>query len=111
MAQNDKEWMKVRSKWKCKVNTCIVAYFAKWLLTTHLKEMHGLVTKKAKPKRPSTSERNPQHQNHVKMNVCILGDVMAVQRQNDQKIANLLMSKPNTSGISWKLLQNNVHHY
>jgi hypothetical protein len=40
-------------KWKCKVGTCIVTNYAKWLLTKHLKEVHGLVTKKAKHGMPS----------------------------------------------------------
>jgi len=57
MVQKDKEWTKVGSKWKCKVGTCIVAYCAKWLLTKHLKEMHGLVAKKAKLGKPLTSKR------------------------------------------------------
>jgi hypothetical protein len=35
LAQKDKEWTKVGSKWKCKVGTCNVAYCAKWLLTKH----------------------------------------------------------------------------
>jgi hypothetical protein len=103
--------MKVGSKWKCKVSTCIVAYPTKWLLTAHLKEVHGLMAEKAKPRKPSTFERNLRHQNQAKMNICILGNAMAVQRQNDQKIVNPLMPKPKTSGISWKLLKNNVHHY
>ncbi len=59
LAQNDKEWTKVMSKWKCKVGTCIVAYCVKWLLIEHLKEVHGLVAKKAKPRKPSTSEQGP----------------------------------------------------
>ncbi len=46
------------SEWKCKVGTCIVTYYAKWLLTKHLKEMHGLVAKNAKPGRPSISKRS-----------------------------------------------------
>jgi len=54
MVQKDKEWTKVGLKWKCKVGICIVAYCAKWLLTEHLKEMHGLVVEKAKFTRPST---------------------------------------------------------
>jgi hypothetical protein len=33
LARKDKEWMKVGSKWKCKVGTYIVTYCAKWLLT------------------------------------------------------------------------------
>jgi hypothetical protein len=62
-------------------------------LTKHLKEVHGLVAEKAKPRRPSTCERGLQHQNHVKMNTCILGDVMAMQRRNDQKVANYAYAK------------------
>jgi len=85
--------MKVGSKWKCKVGTCITAYCAKWLLTKHLKEVHGLVVKKAKPKRLSTSEGGLRHQDHAKMNACILGNAMVVQRQNDQKVANCVCSK------------------
>jgi hypothetical protein len=46
LARKDKEWTKVGSKWKCKVGICIVAYCAKWLLTKHLKEVHGLGQKR-----------------------------------------------------------------
>jgi hypothetical protein len=70
--------MKVRSKSKCQVGICIITYCAKWLLTKHLKEMHGLVAKKAKCGRPSSFERGPQHQDHDKMNIYILENAMAV---------------------------------
>jgi hypothetical protein len=63
------------------------------LLTKHLKEVHGLVAKKAKPKRPSIFEGSPQHQDHAKMNVRILTDAMAVQRRNDQKVTSLAHAK------------------
>ncbi len=55
--------------------------------------MHGLVAEKAKLKRPLTSEGSPQHQDHAKMNVHILGDAMAMQRQNDQKVFNYARAK------------------
>jgi len=74
LAQKDKEWTKVGSKWKCKVGTCIVAYYDKWLLTKHLKEVHGLVVEKSKPGRHSTSAGGPRHQDHAKMNARILGN-------------------------------------
>jgi hypothetical protein len=93
LAWKDKEWTKVGSKWKCKVGTCIVTYCAKWLLTMHLKEVHGLVAKKAKHGRPLTFARGPRHQDHAKMNVHILGNAMAVQRQNDQKVASCACAK------------------
>jgi hypothetical protein len=93
LARKDKEWTKVWSKWKCKVGTCIVAYCAKWLLTKHLKEVHGLVAKKAKPRRPSTSAGGLRHQDHAKMNARILGNAMAVQRRNDQKVTNRAHAK------------------
>jgi hypothetical protein len=93
LARKDKEWMKVGSKWKCKVGTCTVAYCAKWLLTKHLKEVHGLVAEKSKPRRPSTSAGSPRHQDHAKMNVRILGNAMVVQRRNDQKVASCARAK------------------
>jgi hypothetical protein len=93
LVRKDKEWTKVGSKWKCKVDICTVAYCAKWLLTKHLKEVHGLVAEKSKPGRPSTSARGLRHQDHVKMNARILGNAMAVQRKNDQKVASHALAK------------------
>jgi hypothetical protein len=93
LARKDKEWTKVRSKWKCKVHNSTVAYCAKWLLTQHLKEVHGLVAEKSKPGRPSTAAGGPRHQDHGKMNAHILGDVMAVQRRNDQKAVSRARAK------------------
>jgi len=93
LARKDKEWTKVGSKWKCKVGTYTVAYCAKWLLTKHLKKVHGLVAEKAKPRRPLTSARGPQHQDHAKMNAHILGNAMSMQRRNDQKVPNRARAK------------------
>ncbi len=53
----EKEWSKYRSKWRCKMDNYIVAYVAKWLLTKHLKEVHGLVKKKPKHGRFLTFEK------------------------------------------------------
>jgi len=83
LVQKDKEWTKVGSKWKCKVGNCTVTYCAKWLLTKHLKEVHGLVVEKSKLGRPSTAVGGARHQDHAKMNARILGNAMAVQKQND----------------------------
>jgi hypothetical protein len=63
------------------------------LFTKHLKEMHGLVAEKSKLGRPSTSAGGPRHQDHAKMNARILGNAMAVQRRNDQKVANRARAK------------------
>jgi hypothetical protein len=78
MVWKDKKWMKARSKWKCKIDTCIVVCSTKWLLTKHLKEMHGLMVEKVKHDRLSTFERGIRHQDHVKMNVHIVGNAMAM---------------------------------
>ncbi len=59
----------------------------------HLKEVHGLVAKKAKPGRPSTFEGGPRYQDHAKMNVHMLEDVMAMQRWNDQKVISHVRAK------------------
>ncbi len=93
LAWKDKEWTKVGSKWKCKVHNCTVAYCAKWLLTKHLKEVHSLVAEKSKPGRLLTTTGGPQHQDHAKMNARILGNAMAVQRRNDQKVASRARAK------------------
>ncbi len=65
----------------------------KRLLTKHLKEVHGLVAKKAKPRRPSTSAGGLRHQDHAKMNACILGNAMAMKRHNDQKVISHTRAK------------------
>jgi len=57
MVWKDKKWMKAKSKWKCKVSTCIVVYSTKWLLTKHSKEVHGLMVEKAKHRRLSIFEK------------------------------------------------------
>ncbi len=93
LVRKDKEWTKIGSKWKCKVDTCTIAYCAKWLLTQHLKEVHGLMAEKAKPGRPSTVVGGPRHQDHAKMNARILGNAMAVQSWNDQKVASRALAK------------------
>ncbi len=93
LARKDKEWTHVGSKWNCKVGNCTVAYCAKWLLTKHLKEVHSLVAEKSKPGRPSTAAGGPRHQDHAKMNARILGNAMAVQRRNDQKVASRARAK------------------
>jgi hypothetical protein len=51
------------------------------------------VAKKAKLGEPSTFEEGPQYQNHAKTNVRILGDVMVVQRWNDQKVVSCTYAK------------------
>jgi len=63
------------------------------LSTKHLKKVHGLVVEKAKPWRPLTFNRSPCHQHHDKMNVCILGNAMVMQRWNDQKVVNCVRAK------------------
>jgi len=55
--------------------------------------VHGLVAEKVKPGRPSTATGGPQHQDHAKMNVHILGNAMVVQRRNDQKVVSRARAK------------------
>jgi len=55
--------------------------------------VHGLMTKKAKPRRLSTSERGLRCQDHAKMNVPILGNPMAMQRWNDQEVVSYAQAK------------------
>jgi len=101
---------KVGSKWKCKVGTYIVTYCAKWLLTKHSKEVHGLVIEKVKHGKPSTFKRSPRHQNHAKMNAHILGNAMVVQKQNDQKVVNHVIVKAQQKWDKLVTIVKNVHH-
>jgi len=55
--------------------------------------VHGLVAEKCKPVRPSTSAGGPRHQDHAKMNACILGNAMTMQRRNDHKVASRARAK------------------
>ncbi len=55
--------------------------------------MHGLIAEKAKLGKPLTFKGRPQHQDHAKMNARILGDAMAMQRQNDQKVTTRARAK------------------
>jgi len=55
--------------------------------------VHGLVAEKSKLGRPSTIVGGPRHQDHAKMNARILGNAMAMQRRNDQKVASRARAK------------------
>ncbi len=59
------------------------------------------MAEKAKPGRPSTAVGGPRHQDHAKMNARILGNAMAVQRRNDQKVASRARAK---AQCEWKNL-------
>jgi len=72
--------------------------------------VHGLVAKKAKPGRPSTAARSLRHQDHAKMNARILGNAMAVQRQNDQKVASRARAKAQREWKNLVVVANSVHH-
>jgi hypothetical protein len=51
------------------------------------------VVEKAKPRRPSTSAGGLRHQDHAKLNARILGNAMAMQRRNDQKVVSRVRAK------------------
>ncbi len=51
------------------------------------------MAEKSKPRRLSIVAGGPRHQDHAKMNVRILGNAMAVQRRNDQKVTSCARAK------------------
>jgi len=63
------------------------------LLTKHLKEVHSLMVEKTKLGKLSISKGSLRHQDHAKMNTRILGNAMAMQRQNDQKVVSHVCAK------------------
>jgi hypothetical protein len=67
------------------------------------------VVEKAKPGRPSTSVGGPRHQDHAKMNAHILGNAMAVQRRNDQKVASCACAKAQREWNNLVAVAKSVH--
>ncbi len=51
------------------------------------------MAEKAKLGRLLTVARGIRHQDHAKMNACILGNAMAMQRRNDQKVTSHVRAK------------------
>jgi hypothetical protein len=51
------------------------------------------MAKNAKLEKFSIFERGPRHQDHAKMNVCILRDAMAMQMHNDKKVTSCTCAK------------------
>ncbi len=80
--QKDLDWAKVGLKCMSKFGICSIAYAMKWLFTQHFKKVH----KKAKINSPLIHERGSCHEDHVRMNTCILSDAHAIQSKNDQKV-------------------------
>jgi len=70
--------------------------------------VHGLVKKKAKHGRFSAFERGPQHQNHVKMNACILGDAMMHPKLFD-RLNYKSKCEDNGRKRSWNVFPNFQH--
>jgi len=51
------------------------------------------MAEKAKPRRPLTSVGSPRYQDHVKMNVCNLGNALVMQSWIDQKVVSRTCAK------------------
>lgn len=76
-------WVKVGTRFACKVGTCIQSYLAKWLLNKHLLKDHNLAIEGRKYVCPSTCEVDPRCQDHSILNGWILSDAHAIQRWNE----------------------------
>ncbi len=101
----DADWVHERLRWKCKINGCIDAYAAKWLLWQHLDNKHELRMEVGKYGRPSTRVGGPRQQNHHAMNVQILNNPHARQKQNEKKAPDRVKKK---AELEWDELQAQV---
>ncbi len=63
-AMEDADLVHESSRCKCKINGCIDAYVAKWLLHQHLDNKHRLRMEVGKSGHPSTHVGGPRQQNH-----------------------------------------------
>ncbi len=80
-AMEDVDWVHEGSRWKCKINGCIDAYAAKWLLRQHLdgqrtRALHEV----GKYVHTSTHVGGPRQQNHHVINARILNNPHARQK-------------------------------
>jgi hypothetical protein len=101
MGWKEKKWIKNGSKWQCKVGVCIVAYSTKWLLTKHLKEVHGLVVEKAKVGKLLMSKKGLGHQGHVKMNVPSWQMPWSCRCRMIKRLLFAFVPKLSANGMNW----------
>ncbi len=98
----DADWVHKGSRWKCKINGCINAYAVKWLLRQHLDNKHELRMEVGKYGCPSIHVRGPRQQNHHVMNIRLLSNPHARQKQNGKKALDRMKKKAN---LEWDELQ------
>ncbi len=103
----DANWVHEGSRWKCKINGCIDAYVAKWLLRQHLDNKHGLHMEVGKYGHPSTRVGGPKQQNHHVTNIQILNNPHTRQKQNEKKAFDK-MKKRRKKNLEWDELQAQV---
>ncbi len=77
----------------CKVDACTSFYAPKWLLYQHLEQSHSLRMQIRKSRHPSTHFGGPRQQNHGSMNVHILNNLHAKQKQNEKKALDQMKKK------------------
>ncbi len=79
IVRKDKEWIKDKSKWQCKIDNCTIAYICCQVIVMQTFEGGAWFSgRKGQIREASTSKGGPWYQNHVKMNVCILQDAVAM---------------------------------
>jgi hypothetical protein len=71
------------------------------LFTKHLKEVHGLVVEKVKPKKLSIFEGSFRHQDHVKWMFAFWGMPWPCKGGMIKRFLIMLMPKLSPSEISW----------
>jgi hypothetical protein len=104
-AMEDVDWVHEMSRWKYKINGCIDAYVAKWLLCQHLDNKHGLCMKVGKFGHHSTRVGGLREQNHRAMNIQILSNSHARQKWNEKKAFDRVKKKVE---LEWDELQAQV---
>ncbi len=98
----DSEWAHKGSRWCCKVDACFNFYAAKWLLHQYLERTHSFRMQAKKIRASRYSSWGPRLQDHDSMNVHILSNLHARQKQDEKKAFDRMKKK---TKLKWDELQ------
>jgi hypothetical protein len=101
-AMEDLDWVHKGSRWVCKINGCINSYTTKWLFCRHLDNKHELHLEVGKSSHPFICLGGLKQQDHSSMNVHILNNSHARQKQNKKKALDRMKKKVE---LEWDELQ------
>ncbi len=77
-------WEVLGGRYICKFGECKKSFATKWFFRRHVEKNHFLMLV-SRYNHLSTCKMGPRHQDHMVMNVCILGNPYKCHKQNEAK--------------------------